>query len=125
MAQQQPFRANNKITQQFNDGVVKIYTVENTAAPGYLPIEELTEKASLRYEERKLGLKRFYESKQAQTEATRVIRVPKPPVLVENQDAAITEDGRKYRVQLVQTVPDVYPPCLDLTLERFTQGAET
>lgn len=124
MAQQQPFRANNKITQQFNDGLVKIYNVEDTAAPGYLPVETLTEKASLRYEERKLGLKRFYESKQTQTEATRVIRVPKPPVLIENQDIAETEDGRKYRVQLVQTVPGIYPPCLDLTLERFTQGAE-
>lgn len=44
MAQQQPYRANNKITQQFNDGLVKIYNVEDTAAPGYLPVETLTEK---------------------------------------------------------------------------------
>ena len=51
------------------------------------------------------------------------MRVPKPANAITNQMAARTEDGTLYRIDLVQTVPDVYPPSLDLTLTVYTQGA--
>ena len=43
---------------------------------------------------------------------------------ITNQDVAVTEDGRRYRIDLVQTVTDAYPPSLDLTLVKYDQGAE-
>ena len=43
---------------------------------------------------------------------------------VSNQDVAIMEDGQRYRIDSVQHVPDVYPPCMDLTLAKVEQEYE-
>ena len=40
---------------------------------------------------------------------------------VTSQDVAITEDGRQYRIDLVQSVDEVYPPSVDLTLSKVEQ----
>ena len=50
-----------------------------------------------------------------------VTKVPMPPMPITNQDAAITEDGRKYRIDLVQVLTDVWPRSLDLTLVAYEQ----
>ena len=90
------------------------------AQPGYLPQVQLTEKVTLRYEERSLGLQRYFNAQQNQVQAERVIRCPRYAG-VTNQDVAGTEDGTRYRIDLVQAVMDVYPPCMDLTLARYEQ----
>ena len=120
-----PFRprTDEKITQAYNDGVVTIYTVTDGAASGYLPAPSLTEAVTLAYQERKLGIKRYYDAKQNQIHAERVIRVPRSPVSIDNQNVAKTEDGAYHRIDLVQIVPDVFPPSLDLTLTVYTQNA--
>jgi len=120
MAWKAPNRPDNRITQSYNDGLVRIYSVTDAAAPGYQPVEELAEKITLRYEERRLGLKRYYEAQQNQIRVQRVIRVPHAGG-VTSQDVAIDEHGRRYRVDLVQMVPDVYPLSDDLTLAAFEQ----
>lgn len=120
-----PFRPREKaeISQAYNDGVVTIYTETDGAASGYLPAPSLTAAVTLAYQERKLGIKRYYDAKQNQIHAERVIRVPRSSVSITNQEIAETEDGKKYRIDLVQAVPDVWPPSLDLTLTEFAQGA--
>lgn len=118
-----PNRPDNKISQSFNDGLVTVYEQTDTAAPGYQPKPVLEKKVALRYEERKLGIQRYYAAAQNQQRIERVLRVPKTAI-VNVQDIAITEDGRKYRIELVQLAPDVYPPCVDLTLSRVEQIAE-
>lgn len=120
-----PFRPREKaeISQAYNDGVVTIYTETDGASVGYLPAPSLTAAVTLAYQERKLGIKRYYDAKQNQIHAERVIRVPRSSVSITNQEIAETEDGKKYRIDLVQAVPDVWPPSLDLTLTEFTQGA--
>lgn len=115
-----PRRPAHEVTQAFNDGFVIICTVRDAAAPGFQPVEELTPRLQLRYEEQRLGVQRYYEAKQNQVEISRVLRVPRAGV-VTNQDAAITEDGRRYRIEMVQTVPDVLPPSLDITLSDYRQ----
>lgn len=115
-----PRRPAHEVTQAFNDGFVIICTVRDAAAPGYQPVEELTPRLQLRYEEQRLGVQRYYEAKQNQVEISRVLRVPRAGV-VTNQDAAITEDGRRYRIEMVQTVPDVLPQSLDITLSDYRQ----
>ena len=109
-----PFRATNEISQQYNDGVVKIYAVTDSSQPGYQPKEELTLKYSLAFEERALGINRLYLSRQNHAEIKRVIRVQR--VNISSQDLAITHDGKQYRVDTVQAVLGVYPPSLDLSL---------
>ena len=51
----------------------------------------------------------------------RVIRCPRY-MDVTNQDIAETEDGKRYRIDIVQAIMDVFPPCMDLTLEKYEQN---
>lgn len=116
-----PFRPGNEISQTYPSGVVRIYAVENAAAPGYKPVERLIHQITLRYEEQRLGIQRYYSGRQNQSQIERVIRVPRAG-RVSNQDVAITEDGYRYRIDLVQAVIGVYPPSSDLTLARLDQN---
>ena len=43
---------------------------------------------------------------------------------VSSQDVAVTQDGRQYRIDLVQRVQDVSPPSMDLTLAKVEQRWE-
>ena len=112
----------NQITQCYDDGVVTVYAVTDAAAPGYQPKPQLVTppKAVLRYEEQRLGLQRYYEALQNQIQVERVIRVPRAEQIT-SQDVAETEDGRRYRIDLVQTVDGVWPPSQDLTLVKYQQ----
>ena len=58
---------------------------------------------------------------QNQIQVERVIRGPRAGQ-VTSQDVAETEDGRRYRIDLVQTVDGVWPPSQDLTLVKYQQG---
>ena len=115
-----PYRPSNEVTQSYNDGVVTVYTVTDSARPGYQPVEQLTEKIKLRYEEQRLGIQRYYNAMQNQIQVERVIRVPRAEQIT-SQDVAETEDGRRYRIDLVQTVDGVWPPSQDLTLVKYQQ----
>lgn len=117
-----PRRPEHKVTQEYNDGMLTVYRVTDEAQPGYLPQEKLAEIVKLPYAKRKVGLYRYYQAAQNQTRVQRVLRVPQPAAEITNRDKVVTEDGREYRVDLVQTVPDVYPPSLDLTLAAYRQG---
>ena len=118
-----PHRPDNEITQEMNSGVVKIYSVEDSAQPGYQPKPSLTLKLTLRYEEQRLGINRLYLSRQNQAEVEKVIRVPRQDS-ISNQDVAILESGSQYSIDYTQTVQDVYPPCLDLSLVKIEQDYE-
>lgn len=123
MRAKQPTRPTNEITQQYNSGLVTIYSVEDSAKPGYRSAPKLTEKAVLRYEERRLGINRLYQARQSQIELERLIRVQRRPD-IHTQDLAKTEDGRLYRIDTVQSVSDVWPPSLDLSLAKTEQTWE-
>lgn len=119
-----PFRPDDRrITQSYRDGVVRIYTVTDGAAPGYQPRTVLTLLETLFYQERRVGLHRYYAGRQAQVEVERVIRTQIRPA-VNPQCVAVTEDGVQYGIELVQQVQDVYPPSMDLTLVRIDQKYE-
>lgn len=120
---QRPNRPTNDITQPFNSGMVHIYAVADNAPPGYAPQVTLTEKVALRYEEMRLGINRYYAAKQNNIQIERIIRCPRWGDIT-NQDVAITEDGKQYRIDLVQSVDGVYPACVDLTLVKVEQKFE-
>lgn len=116
-----PNRPNKKISQSFNDGVVDIYSVENKAEAGYKPVFDLSAKYKLRFNENRLGINRYYSALQNQIKVAKVIRVNRLPIT--NQDIAIIDDVQ-YRIDMVQAVEDVYPPCIDLTLVKIEQEDE-
>lgn len=118
-----PNRPKGEITQNFNDGVVTIYEQKDEGRPGYRAQIVLSKKIQLRFEEQKLGIQRFYSAAQNQQRIERVIRVPRTEK-VNAQDVAKTHDGKQYRIELVQLVPEVFPPSVDLTLSRIEQIAE-
>ena len=118
-----PNRPTHEVTQSYNDGVVTVWRLEDVAKPGYQPVKKLVPKEKLLYEERALGLSRYYAGRQNQVEIQRVIRVQYRPG-VSSQDVAVTQDGRQYRIDLVQRVQDVFPPSMDLTLAKVEQRYE-
>lgn len=118
-----PNRPSHEVSQPYPDGVVTVCRVEDVAKPGFQPVKRLAPKERLLYQERSLGLSRYYAGRQNQVEIQRVIRTPYRPE-VSSQDVAVTQDGRQYRIDLVQRVQDVYPPSMDLTLAKVEQRWE-
>ena len=109
MPWEKPYRpkSDNGITQPFTSGIVTIYNVEDVAEPGFFPDVRLIQKVKLRYEERSLGLQRYYNEQQNQVQVERVIRCPRY-MDVTNQDIAETEDGKRYRIDIVQAIMGVF-----------------
>lgn len=116
-----PDRKKGEVSQSFNDGIVQICRTTDGGAAGYRPKQVLKEKFVLRFAEQRLGINRLYQGRQNQVEIARVIRVQKAGEVL-TQDVAVI-GGTQYRIDTVQAVLDVYPPCLDLALERITQKA--
>lgn len=119
-----PFRPGNEISQEFNDGLVTVYRMEDTAPPGYMPKPAPKASAVLRYAEQRLGLTRYYAAKQNNVDVERVLRVPRGAPIAA-QDIAVTEDGQEYSIDLIQTVDGVFPPSLDMTLAKVSQRRVT
>lgn len=108
-----------KRAQTYNDGICTVYKVGNVAEPGNMPKDGLTLRAGpLRYEERIVGMSRFWVAQQAQSRISRLIRTQRVRA-VEESDVVIMEDGRQYRIKQLQYPPDVEPPSMDFSLERM------
>ena len=117
-----PNRPGHEITQSYNDGVVEIYKLEDTAAAGHKPVKSLGDRiGKFRYAEMRVGINRYYAAKQNQIRIDRVIRIPGGAEIT-NQDVLQTEGGAWYRIDMVQAVQDVYPKSYDLTLTRIVQS---
>ncbi len=107
--------------QAFNDGIVSIYALKNTALPGMRPQSRLEPVSPpLRYEERTVGSRRYYDAKAVQVRVDRVLRVQRRPGVLTDQ-IAVTADGQQYTVRQVQFPVDVSPQCADLSLERIKE----
>jgi len=106
-------------TQSYNDGVVVVYAVENIAQPGSMPADKITQKESLRYDERTVGLNRFYAAMQNNVNIKYVLRCPRIRS-VSTLDVAVPNDGKQYKIVQIQYPQDVEPPSMDLTLEELT-----
>lgn len=120
-ARKLPFRSDNLISQPLNDGIVQICRVVDVSEPGYRPVEKLEPIVTLRYENQRVGIQRYFSGMQNQIQVDRVIRVQKA-LEITNQNVAVTEDGAEYRIDLVQDVTGIFPRCVDLTLTRIEQG---
>lgn len=100
------------------DGVVRIYSVENTADPGDMPVPTPTIKHTLRYRERTVGIKRYYTALQNDVKVDILLRVPCMRD-VSTQDIAVLHNGQTYRINQVQYPEGIVPPVMDLSLTRL------
>lgn len=106
------------LTQTFNDGIISIYSVGNISEPGNMPKEGLTLKVGpLHYEERTVGMGRYWTAAQAQVRIEQLLRVPRISS-VSTQDIAIV-NGQQYKIVQIQYPPGIEPSCMDLSLERL------
>lgn len=104
--------------QTYNDGVVKIYEVNQTTISGKTPKKNLEIRENLRYGKKTVGVTRFYAAKQTNSKADKLIACP----IRENvtaTDVAILQDGKQYQVIQIQYPEDIEPPTMLLTLERL------
>lgn len=104
--------------QTFNDGICRIYRVENIAEPGKMPKDGLKVRYDrIPFERKKVGLARFYQAMQADVLVTDLIRIPKRTDIGTNDVCVI--EGEQYQIKQAQSVLDSMPPSMDLTLERL------
>lgn len=105
-----------KKTQTFNDGILSVYSVANTAAKGRMPNETITIKeANLRFTKRVVGMTRFYLGLQSDAKIDKLLRCQLIKS-VTTFDVVIVE-GKQYKIKQIQEPPDMDPPCMDLSLE--------
>ena len=106
-------------TQTFNSGIAKIYSVSNSSGSGNMPKKRLQLKIpnSLPYEEKTVGMSRFWAAMQEQTKIERLLRFPRLNE-VEREDIVIPIDGQQYRIKQIQYPPGIEPKCMDLSLEK-------
>lgn len=106
------------LTQSFSDGVVNIYSVGNLASPGNMPKDGLNIKIeNLRYDERTVGMSRFWTAKQEHAQIELLIRTQRINS-VSSHDVAFLK-GRQYDIVQVQYPKETEPPCMDLSLQRL------
>lgn len=111
------------LTQTFKDGIVNIYSVSNIAASGNMPKDGLTIKVSnLRYEERTVGMSRYWTALQDNARIEQLIRVPRINSVTVHDIAIL--NGQQYDIMQAQYPPDAEPPCMDLSLERLEVAYE-
>ena len=110
--------------QTFNDGIANIKMVKNIASVGRLPVLDSDPKAILPYEERTVGMSRFWTASQDNTKIERMLRFPRLDTVVRN-DVVIPTDGKPYNIVQVQYPPDISPPSMDLSLERIEVAYES
>ena len=111
------------LTQPFNDGIVNIYSVANIAASGNMPKDGLTIKVSdLRYEERTVGMSRYWTAKQEHAQIEQLIRTQRINSVTVHDIAIL--NGEQYDIVQVQYPKDIEPPSMDLSLERLEVAYE-
>ena len=109
----------HKKTQTFNSGVVKLYHTAYVSEPGGMPQEGLSPGfLALRYQEKTVGMERYYKAMREGQQIILKIRCPRADS-VSVHDVAVLPGGVQYRVRQVQLPEDVSPPVMDLALERM------
>lgn len=100
----------------FNDGVTAIYKMDEDGNP-----ERQVEK--LRFQERTVGIKRYYEAMTNKIQIDRLIRVHFRSWLTTGYLAVIEE--QIYEIKQVQIISDAFPKSNDISLHFVRQRRET
>lgn len=91
----------------FNDGVCSFREIDDDGNAGL-------QKAALRFQERTVGVKRYYEAMTNKVQIDRLIRIPWQPWMTTEYLAVM--EGQVYEIQQVQTMADTHPKTNDVSL---------
>ena len=100
-----------------NDGVSTVYRVIDAGLPGEMPKKAVEEKYHLRYEERVVGMNRYWVAKLASATIHMIVRCHRLDD-VTTHDVVSLRDGKQYDIKQIQYPPDIHPRMMDLSLER-------
>ena len=102
--------------QCFIDGLCDVYFLGDDSTP-------VLKHKALRFQERVVGVKRYFTAAQAQVEINRLIRLPFGPDISPHDFVVIGtgENCRQYQIVQVQKIPDTLPPSNDITLKQVEQ----
>lgn len=103
--------------QTFNDGVVRIYEVKNTAIPGKTPKKSLAIKETIRYKTRTVGISRMNLAMQDNNRVDKLIECPRREAVTATS-VAVFQDGKQYQVINLQYPDDQEPPTMLISMER-------
>jgi len=98
-------------------GIVTLYALENTAQPGFMPVEKLVKKGTAYYSYSTAGVTRIYAAMGANRQFDMIIRCHNMIALPDGVKYAIPEDGNQYRIDPAQPIYD--EDAIDLTLVRL------
>lgn len=89
----------------YDDGILKIYRVENVAEAGKKPVLKLYFKGRYYYHQETLGYGRYYAALNAGQRISAVFAVPGWED-IQAEDICVPEDGQQYKVQITQRAKD-------------------
>ncbi|MCM1334290.1 MAG: hypothetical protein NC084_11980 [Bacteroides sp.] len=99
----------------FNDGIARIYRVENAAENGDRNVDRLKLVDEVRYQTHTVGIARFYEAMQFEIRIAKAIVIPAIVNRVTTQDV-IFIGGTRYKIEQIQERADTKPPSLLISL---------
>lgn len=90
----------------FDDGIVTIYELTEKREPGKKPKVEASRIEAFCFGYDTLGINRYYTALQANQQIEAVVNIPGWNTIDSSKHIAAMEDGRQYRIQMVQTMLD-------------------
>ena len=87
----------------FDDGVLKIYGLSDTALPGGKPVRTQTLKSEHRYHRDTLGVIRYYQAMQADQQISAVLTVPDWHDIKTTDVAKVDTGTEAFDISMIQT----------------------
>ena len=109
--------------QSYGDGVCIVCTASDSSESGAMPNKKLTPKAKLRFNNRTVGMKRYFEAAMADIKIDLVIRIPRR-LDISTQDVVLI-GGEQYEIKQIQQPDKPAPLSTDLSLERIEKVYDT
>ena len=99
-------------------GILKLYDLTSTSAPGDAPVEKLVALGTAFYAEKTVGYNRIYAAKGANQEIDTIVRCYNTDVPYRAK-YVVLEDGNQYQISVKQKIVD--EDATDLTLVRLEE----
>lgn len=90
----------------FDDGIVNVYIITNTAEAGKKPVKGLSFRESFYFGFDTLGINRYYTALQANQQIEAVINIPGWNSIPARSAVAVMEDDSQFLIQMVQPMLD-------------------
>lgn len=107
----------------FNDGILDICKVTNSAGNGDAVCEKLILYNSYRFKRKTTGFSRYFAAMQFDIKISAVLLIPVIDRNISTQDIAVIS-GKKYRIEQIQTIADTKPKHTQLTLSELEESYE-